>query len=353
MLQLKDLYLAYQQRTVVHDVSFELSAGQIGCLLGPSGCGKTSILRAIAGFEPIKHGQLLLRGQLVSTKDLNVAPEKRRVAVVFQDFALFPHLTVGQNISFGLQSMSKLQKNQRVTELLGLVGLRGIEDRYPHSLSGGQQQRVALARALAPKPDLLLLDEPFSSLDAELREELAQDIRAILKHEGATALMVTHDQHEAFAMADKIGVLNQGRLLQWASAYDLYHKPSTRFVADFVGNGVFLSGRVTGDGVIHTSLGLFTIPATSSLREEDNIDLLVRPDDIVHDDESSNVAKVIGRAFKGAHILYELQLNHPGQEKVLCLALSHHDHQRGEQIGIRLDLEHLIFFSKEDSVLIQ
>lgn len=344
MLQLKELRLAYQQKSVVHDVSFGLSAGQIGCLLGPSGCGKTSILRAIAGFEAIEHGQVFLRGHLVSERGLNIAPEKRRVAVVFQDFALFPHLTVGQNISFGLHSMSEIQKNQRVTELLDLVGLSGIEDRYPHSLSGGQQQRVALARALAPRPDLLLLDEPFSSLDAELREELAQDIRAILKHEGATALMVTHDQHEAFAMADKIGVLNQGKLLQWASAYDLYHKPSTRFVADFVGNGVFLNGRVTGEGTIQTSLGLFTIPVGSHLLAEENIDLLIRPDDIVHDDESSDVAKVIGRAFKGAHILYELQLNHPGQEKVLCLAPSHHDHQQGEQIGIRLDLEHLILF---------
>jgi iron(III) transport system ATP-binding protein len=346
MLALKSLSLAYAAKTVVRNVSFELKVGQIGCLLGPSGCGKTSILRAIAGFEPIQQGQMFLRGQLVSDKQLNVAPEKRHVAVVFQDFALFPHLNVAQNISFGLHGMSKSLKRQRVEELLELIGLSGIEKRYPHSLSGGQQQRVALARALASKPELLLLDEPFSSLDAELREELAADIRTILKHEGATALMVTHDQHEAFSMADKIGVLNDGKLLQWATAYELYHQPNCHFVADFVGKGVFLSGRITEQQNIQTSLGLFSLGETSDWQAGEEVDLLVRPDDIVHDDDSDRTAKVVSRAFKGAHILYELELNHTAREKVLCLAPSHHDHMIGETIGIRLDLEHLVLFDQ-------
>lgn len=345
MLQLKSLTLAYAAKTVVSNVSFELKSGQIGCLLGPSGCGKTSILRAIAGFEPVQQGQIYLREQLVSDKQKNVPPEKRHVAVVFQDFALFPHLTVAENITFGLHGVSKTQKQQRVQELLKLVGLSGIEERFSYSLSGGQQQRVALARALAPKPELLLLDEPFSSLDAELREELAADIYKILKHEGATALMVTHDQHEAFAMADKIGVLNGGELLQWATAYELYHQPNCHFVADFVGNGVFLRGQITPEHAIQTSLGLFPLAANPEWRVGQYLDLLVRPDDIVHDDESERTAKVVGRAFKGAHILYELQLNHSAQEKVLCLAPSHHDHKMGEIIGIRLDLEHLVLFN--------
>ena len=344
MLQLNRLSLAYQTKLVVHQVSFTLEKGEIGCLLGPSGCGKTSILRAIAGFESITHGQIKLRNKLVSDAKHCLPPEKRQVAVVFQDFALFPHLNISQNIAFGLQSMSKADKERRVTELLELVGLVDIEKRYPHSLSGGQQQRVALARALATKPDVLLLDEPFSSLDAELRGDLAKDIRNILKHEGSTALMVTHDQHEAFAMADNIGVINEGKLLQWATAYELYHEPKTPFVADFVGNGVFLKGQLNTDNQIQTSLGLFDLPQNIELPSGRFVNLLVRPDDIVHDDDSLSLAKVIGRAFKGAHILYELQLNHQAQEKVLCLAPSHHDHQIGEQIGIRLDLEHLILF---------
>ncbi|MFT4938225.1 MAG: iron(III) transport system ATP-binding protein [Paraglaciecola sp.] len=352
MLQLKSLSLSYGAKTVVRNVSLELKAGQIGCLLGPSGCGKTTILRAIAGFETVQEGQIYLRGQLVSDKQLNLAPEKRHVAVVFQDFALFPHLSVAQNIEFGLHGVSKMQKKCRVEELLKLIGLSGIEERYSYSLSGGQQQRVALARALAPKPELLLLDEPFSSLDAELREELAADISAILKHEGATALMVTHDQHEAFSMADKIGVLNDGELLQWATAYELYHQPSCHFVADFVGNGVFLQGQITEQQGVQTSLGIFPLAAPLEWRAGQQVDLLVRPDDIVHDDESERTAKVIGKAFKGAHILYELELSHAGKEKILCLAPSHHDHKIGEIIGIRLDLEHLVLFNRAERVTI-
>ena len=213
MLSLNNVSVAYQKSEAVKDVTFELGVGQIGCLLGPSGCGKTSILRAVAGFEKVSEGQICLRKKLVSSVYSHLEPEKRRVAVVFQDYALFPHLTVAQNIAFGLHQQSSAKKRQRVTELLMLVGLSGYDNRYPHALSGGQQQRVALARALAAKPDLLLLDEPFSSLDSELRDELAKELRIILKHENTTALMVTHDQHEAFAMADVIGVINEGRLL--------------------------------------------------------------------------------------------------------------------------------------------
>ncbi len=345
MLSLKNVSVAYQNTEAVQDVTFELGVGQIGCLLGPSGCGKTSLLRAVAGFEKVAEGQISLRDQLVSVRHTHLEPEKRRVAVVFQDYALFPHLTVAQNIAFGLHEHNSAQKHQRVTELLMLVGLPGYDSRYPHALSGGQQQRVALARAMAPKPDLLLLDEPFSSLDAELRDELAKELRAILKHENTTALMVTHDQHEAFAMADVIGVMNQGRLLQWTDAYALYHRPVNRFVATFIGDGVFLSATVDNNSKLTSTLGVLPINPASGFKEGDRVVFLVRPDDIIHDDESETLARVVDRSFQGSHILYQLELQHVGHARVLCLALSHHDHPLNELIGIRLDLEHLIVFA--------
>jgi iron(III) transport system ATP-binding protein len=344
MLSLNNVSVAYQKTQAVQDVTFELGVGQIGCLLGPSGCGKTSLLRAVAGFEKVKEGQISLRNQLVSAKHSHVEPEKRRVAVVFQDYALFPHLTVAQNIAFGLHEYTRAKKLQRVTELLLLVGLPGYDRRYPHALSGGQQQRVALARAMAAKPDLLLLDEPFSSLDAELRDDLAKELRVILKHEKTTALMVTHDQNEAFAMADVIGVMDQGRLMQWTDAYALYHRPVNRFVASFVGDGVFLSATIDNNIKLNSGLGVFPINPESGFKQGDKVVFLVRPDDIIHDDESETLAKVVDRSFQGSHILYQLELQHVGHARVLCLALSHHDHQLNELIGIRLDLEHLIVF---------
>jgi iron(III) transport system ATP-binding protein len=350
MLSLNNVSVAYQKTQAVQNVTFELGVGQIGCLLGPSGCGKTSLLRAVAGFEKIAEGQISLRQQLVSAKHSHVEPEKRRVAVVFQDYALFPHLTVAQNIAFGLHEYTRAQKFQRVTELLMLVGLPGYERRYPHALSGGQQQRVALARAMAAKPDLLLLDEPFSSLDAELRDDLAKELRVILKHENTTALMVTHDQNEAFAMADVIGVMDQGRLMQWTDAYALYHRPVNRFVASFVGDGVFLSATIDNNIKLNSGLGVFPINPESGFKQGDKVVFLVRPDDIIHDDESETLAKVVDRSFQGSHILYQLELQHVGHARVLCLALSHHDHQLNELIGIRLDLEHLIIFKDNGDV---
>ncbi len=347
MLSIDQLSVAYQDKVVVQNVSFSLQAGQIGCLLGPSGCGKTSLLRAIAGFEKCAQGEVSLRGNPVSNPSKHMEPEKRRVAVVFQDYALFPHLTVAQNIAFGLSSKNSAQKAARVAELLSLIGLEGYQKRFPYQLSGGEQQRVSLARAMANKPDLLLLDEPFSSLDAELRFELAKDLRAILKHENTTALMVTHDQDEAFAMADLVGVMQKGHLLQWSTAYELYHKPKDRFVATFVGDGVFLPATVD-EGKITSSLGSFTMQTSASFKQGDKVVFLVRPDDIVHDDNSATLAKVVDRSFQGSHILYELQLQHAGHERVLCLALSHHDHLLNEMIGIRLDLEHLIIFAEHN-----
>uniref|UniRef100_A0A486XVX3 Ferric iron ABC transporter, ATP-binding protein n=1 Tax=Rheinheimera sp. BAL341 TaxID=1708203 RepID=A0A486XVX3_9GAMM len=346
MLDLQQVAVAYAGNTVVKDVSLSLAQGQIGCLVGPSGCGKTTLLRAIAGFEPVASGCIRLQRQLVSSDSVQLAPEQRQVGMVFQDFALFPHLNVADNISFGLQQHSKSDRAAKVKQLLQLVGLPELGQRYIHQLSGGQQQRVALARALAPQPKVLLLDEPFSSLDTELREGLAREIRQILQQLHITAVLVTHDQNEAFAMADMIGVMEFGRLQQWATPYEIYHKPANRFVADFIGRGVLLPGTMLDAQRVQTSLGTFTQRYGSDIRAGAKVDVLIRPDDIVHDDASGITAQVVEKAFRGSHIMYQLKL-HSG-ELVQCLALSHHNHAIGEQIGIRLDLDHLVLYTRSE-----
>ncbi len=217
--------------TAAKDVSLKLNDGDIGCLLGPSGCGKTTVLRAVAGFEPLQSGTIALNGEVLSTPKNIVPAEKRHMGMMFQDYALFPHLNVQDNVSFGLRQLSTEKRRQRVTELLDLVGLAGHQTRYPHELSGGQQQRVALARSLAPEPSLLLLDEPFSNLDVDTRERLAFELRDILKNTGHTALLVTHNHDEAFALGDQIGVMNEGELVQWGSPSELQDAPVNETVS--------------------------------------------------------------------------------------------------------------------------
>jgi iron(III) transport system ATP-binding protein len=343
-LHIENLSLSYARKTVLENFSLQLQNGDIGCLLGASGCGKTSVLRAIAGFETPSQGQISIHGNCVFSDRDNLAPEKRLVGMVFQDYALFPHLTVQDNIGFGLHAFSAAEIQTRCAELLALVGLHGLEKNYPHQLSGGQQQRVALARALAPKPTLLLLDEPFSNLDVELRERLGHEVRNILKQTGTTALLVTHDQHEAFAIADKVGVMNEGRILQWDTPYDLYHQPTDRFVADFIGEGVFLPAKMREGQCLEFALG--TVCRTDATRYDIGTELavLIRPDDIQHIDASETKAIVRGKAFRGAEFLYTLEL--PTGEKLLSLVPSHHNHAIGEAIGISLELDHLIAFRR-------
>lgn len=341
-LEVNNVSMAYAGKAVVEGISFQLAKGDIGCLLGPSGCGKTSLLRAIAGFEPIASGVIKLDGEPVSSPEAMASPEGRRVGMVFQDFALYPHLSVEKNAAFGLRGWSSSERKNRVNSLLELVGLQGEGRRYPHQLSGGQQQRVALIRAMAPRPNILLMDEPFSGMDTDLREQLAREVREILKRDGITAILVTHDQMEAFAMADVIGVLGEGKLRQWDSGYNLYHQPADRFVADFIGQGAMLSGQVLDDGCISTSLGVIE-NRENILTGKGEIELLIRPDDIVHDDDSPLQLEVVSRAFRGAEYLYTLGLEDGSQ--VLCMVQSHHDHAIGERIGVRLDVDHLVIMS--------
>jgi len=355
-LDLDAVTLGYGRKTVVEQLSLRLPRGTIGCLLGPSGCGKTTVLRAVAGFEGVLGGEIRLDGQVVSTVGRHVAPEQRRIGMVFQDHALFPHLTVAANVAFGLRGHPDAQG--RVREMLETVGLAHTAQRYPHELSGGQQQRVALARALAPSPRLMLLDEPFSSLDVELRERLGGELRALLKAAGTTALLVTHDQHEAFAIADEIGVMRDGRIQQWASAYQLYHQPANRFVADFVGQGAFLPGEVV-DG-LHVRMELGTARSDHPIRCTEHgdlcnsgcaVDVLLRPDDVVHDDAAPTRARVLHKAFRGAEFLYTLEL--ASGATVLSLVPSHHNHALGEAIGIRVELDHVVAYKREGAPVLR
>jgi len=356
-LQVDQVSISYPRAAspAVQAVSFALQPGELGALIGPSGSGKTTLLRAIAGLEQPHAGNILLDGQLLDGPGVRVAAEQRRIGMVFQDFALFPHLDIEANVGFGLSSDhgDKQQRRHRVQEMLELVGLGDMPRKFPHQLSGGQQQRVALARALAPQPRLLLLDEPFSSLDVELRERLAEEVRRILKQAGITALMVTHDQMEAFAVGDVVGVMQQSRLEQWDQPYALYHRPATRFVADFIGHGMFVPGELVGaagDMAMETPLGrlhdISRIMDTlqSAAAHDTPFDVLLRADDIVHDDLSPFKARIVRKSFRGADFLYTLQLD-DGLE-LLSLVPSHHDHAIGESIGIRLDVNHVVAFPR-------
>ena len=355
-LQLDGVTVRYARaasgRDAVHAASLGLRKGQIGVLIGPSGCGKTSLLRAVAGLERCAEGRIRMGDTCLSdaAQRVHLAPESRRIGMVFQDYALFPHLSVADNVAFGVQHLARAERQARVQRMLDLVGLGHAAGRAPHQLSGGQQQRVALARALAPQPDLLLLDEPFSSLDVDLRERLAQELRDILKAAGTTALFVTHDQFEAFALADVIGVMQRGHLEQWDDAYTLYHRPATRFVAQFIGHGVFTAATLAQVGaqpVLRTALGDLSGPLDCPLPAaypDGQCDLLLRADDIVHDDDSSVKARIERKAFRGSEFLYTLSL--PGGERLMAHVPSHHDHQVGEWIGIRAAVDHLVTFPR-------
>ena len=351
-VEVSQLRVQYANRVqpAVTDVSFGLAAGGIGVLIGPSGCGKTTLLRAVAGLERVTAGEIRLSGQIVGSRSVHVPAEARRIGMVFQDYALFPHIDVGRNVAFGLHQLPRSERARRVAEVLALVGLPGIERRLPHELSGGQQQRVALARALAPKPQLLLLDEPFSNLDVDLRERLAHEIRGILKAANATALFVTHDQLEAFAIGDVIGVMHEGRLHQWDDAYTLYHRPATRFVADFIGHGVFTRAtlrEVNNQVVVQTPLGDLTDMAECPLPSafaSGECEVLLRADDIVHDDDAPVKAQIVRKAFRGSEFLYTLLLK--TGETVLAHVPSHHDHKIGEWIGIRAEVDHVVTFNR-------
>ncbi len=344
-VEIKNLSISIDGKQILDDVSFSLGESAIAGILGPSGCGKTTLLRCVAGFEQQQRGEVWLNGVRASNPSHLLPVEQREIGMVFQDYALFPHLTVAENIVFGLKNRQSKQVQERLGELLELLSLQEHVKKHPHRLSGGQQQRVALARAMAPRPRVMLLDEPFASLDVELREQIAHELRSILKHDGITTIMVSHNQLEAFAMADVVGVMDKGRLLQWDSAFNLYHEPKTEDVADMIGEGVFINGEVIADNSVKTEIGIIESHVPQQFEIGTKVDVLIRPDDILHDDESPMQACVIDKAFRGANFMYTLQSK--SGARLLSLVPSHHNHPINEPIGIRLDIDHLVVFPKQ------
>lgn len=342
-LEVEDLLCQYDDNVILKDLNFHLGKGEIASLLGPSGCGKSTLLRAIAGFETANRGSISINGKTLSGSEIHVAPEKRKIGMVFQDYALFPHLTIEQNIAFGLPKLSSNESKAHIDKLLTLVDLSGFNQRYPHELSGGQQQRVALARALAPEPELILLDEPFSNLDADLRTRLGIQVREILKSLEISAILVTHDQQEAFAMADNIGLINQGQITQWGTPYDLYHEPSSRFVAQFIGRGSFLKGISETHERFATEIGTIEGNRSYVWPKGTPVDILIRPDDVMYAEHSPTKAKIHSKTFAGTATHYMLALE--SGAKIEAAFPSHQDFDVGETIGFELDAEHLIAFN--------
>jgi iron(III) transport system ATP-binding protein len=330
---------ASDQPPAVNALSLSVNEGEIVALLGPSGCGKTTTLRLIAGFEAPDAGTVSLRGEIVAGTGRLVPPEARGVGIVFQDYALFPHLTIHDNVGFGLDRLDRASRRARVGDVLDLVGLGDFGGRFPHELSGGQQQRVAVARALAPAPALLLLDEPFSNLDADLRAQMRDDVEAILRHTGTTAVFVTHDQEEAFTLADRVGVLNHGRIEQMASPEDIYHRPATQFVAEFVGAADFLPGRVTREGIV-TELGVF--PNREALAIGAPVEVMLRPDDVSFEVCENGPGVITRRFFRGSECLYCIRL--PSGRRVHSSQPSTATFVAGARVQAEARLLHVVAF---------
>jgi iron(III) transport system ATP-binding protein len=343
ILELRSISCAYDSsRPAVRDMSFSVREGEILCLLGPSGCGKTTALRAIAGLEPVRSGEILLSGRVVSSPSETVPTEHRRIGMVFQEYALFPHLRVADNIAFGLNHFPRAERKRLVDEMLCLTGLEGFERRYPHELSGGQQQRVALARALVQNPVLLLLDEPFSNLDPDMAGRMRQELHTLLHQMNTTTILVTHDHDEAFAMADRIAVLNQGVLEQMDSPELIYHLPATRFVADFVGQADFIAGQIQ-QGLVHTELGEF--PNTINGSEGDHVAVMIRPDDVHLVPNTSAKPHIVARQFRGSENLYRVQL--PSGQIVHSSESSTSVYQEGTSVELRVSATHTVLFQVE------
>ena len=308
VVELRNVGKRYGEVTALSGVSFTLGPGEVLSLLGPSGCGKTTVLRLIAGFETPDEGEVSLRGSLVAAGTLHVAPERRRVGMLFQEYALFPHLTVEENVAFGLHRLHSDERRPMLSRAMALVRLEGLEARYPHELSGGQQQRVALARTLAPQPVVILLDEPFSNVDASLRAQLRAEVESILREGRISAVFVTHDREEAFATADRVAVMHDGRIEQIDTPQAVYHTPSSPEVARICGSANFIDG-VIESGWAATEVGRLQWSTTDdSVDEGSHVWVLVHPDDFRVQYSAEGRAKVVSSEFRGDETILRILL---------------------------------------------
>ncbi len=336
VLSVQNLCFSYDQKPVLENLNLEVFESEIFCILGSSGCGKSTLLRILAGLTKPSKGQV------------KFAKPDCKVGFVFQNYALFPHLTVFENIAYGLLESNKEKTKQRVDELAAQFEISELLSKYPSEVSGGQAQRISIARSLAPKPDLLLMDEPFSNLDAKQKSKLKPELLQKLRLANVPTILVTHDQEEAFDIGDRIAVMNEGKFVQVGPTYDIYHEPKCRFAAEFIGTGAFIDAAPSHDGKnIQTALGEIPMPkgcgATSNRKP---VELFVRPEDLVHDDDSPDCleASVVSRQFRGAHSIFRLRL--VSGEEVYSLAPSHHLHKPGDKFKVRVELDHVLLFPK-------
>jgi iron(III) transport system ATP-binding protein len=316
----------------VDGVDLRVPRGSLTALLGPSGCGKTTVLRMVAGLLDPDAGEIVIDGRTVTGPRVAVPPEQRSVGMVFQDYALFPHLSVHRNVAYGLRSLPRRQRRRRVAEVLDLVGMGDLSHRLPTALSGGQQQRVALARALAPEPDLILLDEPFSNLDAALRANVREDVRRILRAANQTAVFVTHDQEEALSLADRVAVMNEGRVHQLSDPQTLYTEPATRFVAEFVGEADVLPGRRAGRYLVDTPIG--RLPTSRPL-DSDVVSVMVRPESLRLRASASGSGVVSAISYFGHDQLVWVDL--PDGQQLRARRGPRLDIERGERVELQVD----------------
>lgn len=342
-LTINNLTSQYDGKSVIRDLSLTLEGNEIVALLGPSGCGKTTLLRAIAGLQPISNGDITIGNQVISTSTHSLASEKRNIGMIFQDYALFPHLSVFENIAFGLKNMPKAEKELAVDEMLALVKLQGYQTRFPHELSGGQQQRVAIARALAYKPQLMLLDEPFSNIDSQSRGEIMQEMRQILKQQQVPGVFVTHSKDEAFVFADKIAIFNDGKIEQIDKGSVLYNNPCSPYVANFMGKTNYVAINDRNETHISTCFGEHLLNDYEILLTH-NV-MMLRPEQIIIDEQSDNKFEVIDCSFAGSHWVYRVQAV---IEKTVIVEVHSHlllDNQ--QVIGLSLNMMQLVTFNIE------
>ncbi|MCG9729796.1 ABC transporter ATP-binding protein [Shewanella sp. Isolate13] len=340
-LQVQQVFSDYQGQVVLKGLDLTVEKGEIVALLGPSGCGKTTLLRAIAGLQAISSGKIIINDRVVADDDHFVASEQRGVGMIFQDYALFPHLTVAENILFGVETRDKSLRAARLAQMLALVKLEGLAKRYPHELSGGQQQRVSIARALAYEPEVLLLDEPFSNIDAKVRREMMLEIRDILKQHNVSAVFVTHSKDEAFVFADKLALFNQGQIVQSGDAEKLYSQPSDRYVADFLGMANYLKAKVIDSNKIETSIGLIASNNQLNLSVGSEAEVLLRPQHIELTSASDGAGEISGRRFLGNICQYQVKV----AQSVLEVHSTNLDFVAGQRVAITYQNHNLVLFA--------